>query len=898
MSVNIKTASGLKKLSGDNLTKDSISLALGYTPANPDEVAANLSKHTSDTLVHVSADEKSHWNDKSYNSLTDKPNLVDDGSGEFIISDNSGNIAFKVDAEGVTHAADIVLNGENVGTLIEENTAAITTHDGNTVKHITDEERAHWNDKSYNSLTDKPNFVDDGSGEFIVVDSGGKIALKVDAEGVTHAADIVLNGENVKSLIEENSAAITQHDGNTVKHITSAERTHWNNKSYNSLTDKPNILDDGSNEFVITDSSNKIAFKVSGSGVTQVAALEINGADVVEEFDRVDASIASHKNNNSNPHSVTKAQVGLGNVDNTSDTNKPISTAQKVEFDRLDERIDDVIASTQSHASNSDIHIQPNEREYWNDKSYHSLTDKPSIVDDGSSEFVITDKLNQIALKVDESGTTSVADLDVLNGDIDISAGTLKIQGIDIITTISEKADELTATISEHTTKTDNPHKVTAAHLGLENVTNTSDADKPVSIAQKIYIDNAVDTLEQADEAISAALTAHTTRTDNPHSVTKSQIGLSNVDNTSDVNKPVSTAQKAAHDVIDGRIDELADELTNHDANIVKHITADERAFWNDKSYNSLTDKPAIIDDESNEFNIVDSKNQIALKVDSTGKVLVKDLQIDTVNVLEKFDAVDADITNIINGGITVDNASYADHAGYAYDSDHTSEADHAQEADFATDADHATEADNAAHAEEADHASAADSSTEADHANSADYASSAGHSSTADSATHADYSLHADSAGDALTAEYLMTARTVTFVGAVDGSFTFDGSEDVEVDMMLNPHTHDTQNINGLDDTLQAIDEHIEDTTQHVTSTERDAWNDKSWTSITGRPDIIEDNSKELVIADDAGAYAFKVDEQGATHVAALNINGQAAAVDYIDYDANLKFDTTEIVI
>lgn len=34
-----------------------------------------------------------------------------------------------------------------------------------------------------------------------------------------------------------------------------------------------------------------------------------------------------HKTDKSNPHSVTKAQVGLGNVDNTSDENKPISSA-------------------------------------------------------------------------------------------------------------------------------------------------------------------------------------------------------------------------------------------------------------------------------------------------------------------------------------------------------------------------------------------------------------------------------------------------------------------------------------------------------------------------------------------------------------------------------------------
>jgi hypothetical protein len=40
------------------------------------------------------------------------------------------------------------------------------------------------------------------------------------------------------------------------------------------------------------------------------------------------AEVTAHLANTSNPHSVTKAQVGLGSVDNTADTNKPVSTAQ------------------------------------------------------------------------------------------------------------------------------------------------------------------------------------------------------------------------------------------------------------------------------------------------------------------------------------------------------------------------------------------------------------------------------------------------------------------------------------------------------------------------------------------------------------------------------------------
>ena len=44
-------------------------------------------------------------------------------------------------------------------------------------------------------------------------------------------------------------------------------------------------------------------------------------------------------------------------------------------------------------------------------------------------------------------------------------------------------------------------------------------------------------------------LKAHEALTNNPHAVTKTQVGLSNVDNTSDVNKPVSSATQAALDL-------------------------------------------------------------------------------------------------------------------------------------------------------------------------------------------------------------------------------------------------------------------------------------------------------------------------------------------------------------
>lgn len=66
---------------------------------------------------------------------------------------------------------------------------------------------------------------------------------------------------------------------------------------------------------------------------TTLAGLGTASTHAASDFDAagsvaaVNTSLASHTSNTSNPHSVTKTQVGLGNADNTSDVNKPVSTA-------------------------------------------------------------------------------------------------------------------------------------------------------------------------------------------------------------------------------------------------------------------------------------------------------------------------------------------------------------------------------------------------------------------------------------------------------------------------------------------------------------------------------------------------------------------------------------------
>jgi hypothetical protein len=81
--------------------------------------------------------------------------------------------------------------------------------------------------------------------------------------------------------------------------------------------------------------------------------------------------------------------------------------------------------------------------------------------------------------------------------------------------------------VNQHIANKSNPHAVTKTQVGLGNVNNTSDADKPVSTAQATAIANA----KAAGTAAQTSIDNHAGRKDNPHSVTRTQLGLATTDN-------------------------------------------------------------------------------------------------------------------------------------------------------------------------------------------------------------------------------------------------------------------------------------------------------------------------------------------------------------------------------
>jgi len=82
------------------------------------------------------------------------------------------------------------------------------------------------------------------------------------------------------------------------------------------------------------------------------------------------------------------------------------------------------------------------------------------------------------------------------------------------ITSTQSSVSSLSNLLFPHISNRDNPHNVTAAQVGLGNVDNTSDADKPVSWAQNAMFSSFSNTLMQ-----------HIMHRDNPHNVTTTQLG-------------------------------------------------------------------------------------------------------------------------------------------------------------------------------------------------------------------------------------------------------------------------------------------------------------------------------------------------------------------------------------
>ena len=144
------------------------------------------------------------------------------------------------------------------------------------------------------------------------------------------------------------------------------------------------------------------------------------------------------------------------------------------------------------------------------------------------------------------SGLESAADKAKLDG---IATGATKVEASAANGNIKVNGAE--TKVYAHPGSGTNPHGTTKSDVGLGNVPNvsTNDQTPTYTAATTLAALSSGEKLSAAFGKLAKAvsdLISHLSNKSNPHGVTKSQVGLGNVTNTADADKPVSTAQQAA----------------------------------------------------------------------------------------------------------------------------------------------------------------------------------------------------------------------------------------------------------------------------------------------------------------------------------------------------------------
>jgi hypothetical protein len=262
---------------------------------------------------------------------------------------------------------------------------------------------------------------------------------------------------------------------------------------------------------------------------------------------------------------ISKAMVGLGNVDNTSDANKPISSATQTALDAkasntalsdhasdttsihgiADTSLLETTAGAQSKADQAETDANT-----FTTAAIDALT--TSVIEEGTNLYFTNERAQDavganvgnglayddptaaISVKLgtgvefDVSGNVTV-DTDVvatLTGTQTLTNKTINTASNDI-TVVTADVSDLTASAAELNT--------------LDGIT--------ASTEELNYVDGVTSAIQTQIDA--KASLAGATFTGTVSGISKSMVGLANVDNTSDSNKPVSTAQQTA---INGRL--------------------------------------------------------------------------------------------------------------------------------------------------------------------------------------------------------------------------------------------------------------------------------------------------------------------------------------------------------
>lgn len=423
-----------------------------------------------------------------------------------IYSNRETNIIYRWDGAELVEIGNPVHLGEVAGTAYPGDKGKATTDKVNA--HVADFENPHQVTKEQIGLGN----VDNTSDADKPISSAVQEALDaVNKEVSEHKADKNNPHEVTKAQVGlgnvDNTADLDKPVSNATQKLVDNTKKELDTKIDNHTSDfnNPHKVTKEQVGLGNVDNTADINKPVS---VAQQALVDSTKAELKKDIGDIEKDVTNHIADKNNPHEVNKLQVGLGNVDNTSDINKPVSTAQQAALDKLKSDLESIIGSTGT------------------DLSAH-------LKDFGNPHKVTKDQvgLGKVDNTADLEKPVSVATQEAINA-------------------VQSNLDKTNISLENHIADKKNPHEVTKEQVGLGNVDNTSDLDKPVSHYQQDALDELERRLQGSIDGSGSDLSAHISDFNNPHKVTKDQVGLGNVDNTADKDKPISDATQKALDSI------------------------------------------------------------------------------------------------------------------------------------------------------------------------------------------------------------------------------------------------------------------------------------------------------------------------------------------------------------
>lgn len=333
-------------------------------------------------------------------------------------------------------------------------------------------------------------------------DTGHNHDTAYDAKGTAET-----KANAVQANLDAVSDELDDHVDNADIHVTAAKKTNWD-KAYthsqatHARTDATKVSDSTTNGNILINGTETNVYSHLSSGVT------------AGTYKSVTVNAQGHVTGGSNP--TTLAGYGITDAESKGAANTALNSAKEYTDSEVSKKADSEHTHDGRYYTESEIDTK------LSGKSDTSHNHNSSYDSKGTASS---------AVSTHNTATTAHSDIRDLITGLTTRLNTLA----DSDDTTLDQMSEVVAYIKSNKSLIEDitTNKVNVADIVNNLTTNVS--NKPLSAAQGVAIKALIDALDDAidGKADSSALTSHTGNTSNPHSVTKAQVGLGNVENKS-----------------------------------------------------------------------------------------------------------------------------------------------------------------------------------------------------------------------------------------------------------------------------------------------------------------------------------------------------------------------------